>query len=97
MSRRAKSTKSASSNTTDQLVPIELLCWCLDGPKLCLAVTGERWADFLDRTRSDEALAASFKRRQQLCNYFVAQLEMLTKLAFGRSYNVIRWLQASFS
>jgi hypothetical protein len=60
-------------------------------------ISGEAWSDYEERFELDKDLQVRFKRQEQLCQYFIAQIEMLSQLCFGRSYNCITMLQESFS
>ena len=79
------------------LVRVEHLCWVLNGPLLCEAVTGKHWEVYCFERDADVTgdLAAKFKRQHQLASYFVGQLQLHRAMCEGRSYNCIEWLQQS--
>jgi hypothetical protein len=59
--------------------------------------TGEKWSSFESRRDNNPDIAKRFARQEQLVSYFIAELDMLAKLCFGRSYNAIKTLQVNFS
>ena len=60
------------------LVRVERLCWVLNGPLLCEAVTGVPWEVYrLQRDRGEGTEEkARFQRQHQLASYFVGQLQL---------------------
>ena len=75
-------------------VPIEFLCYVLEPSRLCEPVTGQPYIVFNEETATELELKErqKFLRHLQLADYFVSQLQLLTNLAKGRSYNCIDWL-----
>ena len=90
-------------------IPIEALCWILNPEELCEKVTGKKWSEFnlsglVDdsgvRTAEDSdtgSIAQQLKRQEQLADWFVAQLKLLQKMVFGRSYNVIHHIEKVYT
>jgi len=85
------------SHGDHDLVRIEDFCWVLEPARLCYAVTGESWDNLESLRENDDEFKARFARQEQLVQYFVAEISMLTRLCFGRSYNCIRMLQETFT
>lgn len=54
---------------------------------------GQSWDEFEGRFEEEKDFEVRFRRQEQLAQYFVAQIQMLAKLCFGRSYNCISMLQ----
>jgi hypothetical protein len=73
-----------------ELVRLEDLCWVLNGPALCEAVTGKHWD-------ADDAATTAFKNQEQLASYFVGQLTLHCAMCKGRSSSAMAWLEKSFS
>lgn len=78
------------------LVRIEEFCWVAEPERLCEAVTGVKWSAFETMKDTDDDVARRFSRQEQLVQYFIAEMDMLAKLCFGRSYNAITLLQVDF-
>ena len=76
---------------------LEELCWCLDGPALCEAITGETWVSYKVHLEHDKALRKAFDLRVELATYFVGQLLLHAAMCSGRSYNCIDRLQRTFA
>jgi hypothetical protein len=83
------------------LVRIEEFCWVLEPEMLCESIIGESWKSFQKKLDSEDDagkdLRERFKRQEQLATYFIAEIKMLSKLGYGRSYNCINMLEESFS
>lgn len=79
-----------------QVVRLEELCWCLDGPALCEAVTGEKWTLYKSKLDQNPELQKQFDRRVELATYFVGQLLLHAAMCSGRSYNCIDWYVVLF-
>jgi hypothetical protein len=73
-----------------ELVRLEDLCWVLNGPALCEAVTGKPWAQVDDN-------GVAFKQQHQFASYFVGQLTLHCAMCTGRSSSAIAWLEKSYS
>ena len=75
-------------------VPVEWLCWVLEPDRLCKPVTGMQYKPYneviagIDERESHRV----FQWQCQLADFFVSQLQLMTNLARGRSYNCITWL-----
>ena len=76
---------------------MEWLCYVLEPNRLCEPVTGKKYVPFNEETASEDDFIEhqKFMRHCQLADYFVAQLQLLTNMAKGRSYNCIDWLTRS--
>ena len=81
----------------EEIVRLEELCWCLDGPALCEAITGETWVSYKVHLEHDKALRKAFDLRVELATYFVGQLLLHAAMCSGRSYNCIDRLQRTFA
>ena len=46
---------ASGNGSVNEWVRIEDLCWVLDPPRLCKAITGEAWEAFADRMDVDSA------------------------------------------
>jgi hypothetical protein len=52
-------------------VALEDLCWVLNGPALCEAVTGEAWLDYERRRDNHPLTKLQWDRQHQLASYLV--------------------------
>ena len=78
----------------EHFIPIEWLCYVLEPERLTEPITKKKYVEYNEETATEEEQEEHerFKNHTQLADYFVAQLQLLTKMAKGRSYNVISWL-----
>ena len=72
-----------------EVVRVEALCWVLNGPLLCEAVTGKSWEVFCFERDSDLSgeRKQRFKQHHQLASYFVGQLQLHCAMCMGRCVN----------
>lgn len=92
-----------ATTSTITTVPLEELAWVLEPERLCLPVTGKRKEQmememdlFLPGKEGLMTHRGAMQAKQQLVQYFVAQLRLFAAMCRGRSYNCIHWLQRSF-
>jgi hypothetical protein len=77
-------------------VRIEDLCWVLDKPKLCEAVTGKSLEKLAGEIALNPAIENRLGLQFQLADYYVAQLSLHSKQCLGRSYNCIANLEEDY-
>lgn len=78
------------------LVRIEALCWVLFPSSLCEAVTGWPWHQVQAAMKVDTVRETCFSRQTQLANFFVAELNLLCDMCYGRSDNCCAAMRLSF-
>ena len=79
-----------------QRVDVEQLCVHLDPQLLSERVTRMKFGEYMRQKDVDGAFAERCERCNQLGQYFLGQLRLLSKMCHGRSYNCIRILSESF-
>jgi hypothetical protein len=90
--------KGSDKRPEELWVRIEDLCWVLDKPRLCEAVTGRSWTVVAAEVAADpQGLGLKIKQQTQLAEYYVGQLSLLARQCFGRSYNCINWMERTFN